>query len=191
MANKIKYGICDVYYAIATIADDGSATYGTPKRLPGAVSITIDPNGDITKFYADNIVYWSGANNNGYTGSLELARVTDDFAKDVLGQELQATDKTLYETVQATGKPFALMFRFEGDEKATKHVLYNVTANRPNQSGTTKGESIEPQTETVNIEAASIYVEALGKDLVKCRTTEETTDTVYNSWNTTVYVPGA
>jgi phi13 family phage major tail protein len=190
MPNKIKYGIKNCYYAKATIAADGSATYDTPVALPGAVSLTLDASGDINKFYADNIVYWQGLANNGYTGSIELALVPDSFKKDILGQVEQATDKTLYETMQSTGSPFALMFQFEGDVKATRHVLYNCVANRPSQNGTTKNESIEPQTETINIEAASIYVSALDADLVKCSTTDTTTTSVYNAWTTSVYVPG-
>ena len=66
MANKIKYGIKNCYYAVATIADNGSATYGTPVALPGAVSLSLEAQGENEPFYADNIVYWVGNGNTGY-----------------------------------------------------------------------------------------------------------------------------
>ena len=84
-ANKIKYGIKNVYYAVATIAADGSATYATPKPLKGAVSLSMDPQGDSTPFYADNIVYYTSVANNGYEGDLELALIPDEFLVDILG----------------------------------------------------------------------------------------------------------
>lgn len=187
MANRIKYGIKNCYYAIATIAADGTATYGEPVALPGAVSLTLDASGDNTVFYADNIKYWIGENNNGYSGSLELALIPDSFKVDALGQTLDSTSKTLLETVEDTTHPFALMFQFEGDEKASRHVMYNVAATRPSLSGTTKTDTLEPQTETINLEAGSIYDATKQKDLVKCSTTEETPTETYNGWFSAVF----
>ena len=53
--NKIKFGIKGCYYAVATIAANNSATYGTPVALPGAVNLSLSPQGETNSFYADNI----------------------------------------------------------------------------------------------------------------------------------------
>lgn len=188
MANKIKYGLKNVYYAVATIAADNSATYETPVAIPGAVSLSMEPQGENSPFYADNIVYWVGAANNGYSGDLEIARVPDSFKTDVLGY-IVSGNGMLVEDANAEAVHFALLFQFEGDEKATRHVMYNCTATRAAAAGTTKGESIEPQTESMTLTATSIYVDALSTDVVKSETNATTTDTVYNSWFSAVTMP--
>jgi len=185
MANKIKFGLKNVYYAKATIATDGSATYTTPVAFPGAISISLDAQGENTPFYADNIVYWVGASNTGYEGDLEIARVSDDFKKDILGYKVDGNG-ALVEDANAGAEHFALMFQFEGDEKATRHVMYNCTATRPAAAGSTKEETVEPQTETVTIRATSIYSSALGTDIVKAEMAEAT-NTPYTTWFTAVY----
>lgn len=190
MANKIKYGIKNVYYAVATLAADNSATYDTPVALPGAVSLTLDPEGDNNIFYADNIAYYTSYANNGYSGSLELALIPDAFRKDVLG-EIEDKKDVLVEEQGAPSVHFALMFQFEGDEKATRHVMYNCVASRPTTNGSTKESSIEPQTETINLTATSIYNASLDKDIVKARTSDSTDTTTYTGWFTAVYAPTA
>ena len=184
--NKIKYGIKNVYFAVATIASNGSATYSTPKALPGAVSLSLDPQGDTNKFYADNIVYYTSVANNGYEGDLEVAKLNDDFLKDILGYAAD-TNGVLYEDANAPVVHFALMFQFEGDTHARRHVLYNCTCNRPSVSGSTKEDSIEPQTETVTITATTVYNATLNKDVVKASVTP-TESTEYNGWNNAVYI---
>lgn len=190
MANKIKYGIKNVYYAVATLAANNSATYDTPVALPGAVSLTLDPEGDNNIFYADNIAYYTSYANNGYSGSLELALIPDAFRKDVLG-EIEDSKDVLVEEQGAPSVHFALMFQFEGDEKATRHVMYNCVASRPTTSGNTKEAGIEPQTETINLTATSIYNSSLDKDIVKARTSGTTDTTTYTGWFTAVYTPTA
>lgn len=188
MPNKIKYGLKNVYYAVATIAADGSATYDTPVAFPGAVSLSLDPQGENTPFYADNIVYWVGVANTGYEGDLEIARVTDDFKKDVLGYQ---TDNkgVLVEDANANAVHFALLFQFEGDVKATRHVMYNCTATRPGASGSTKEDTVEPETESVTITATTIYNASYDTDIVKAETNETTDTTTYSGWFEAVYTP--
>lgn len=188
--NKIKYGIQNCYYAVATIATDGSATYSTPVALPGAVSMSLDSQGERSVFYADNIEYYVMNINSGYEGDLTLAWIPDSFRKDVLGEYLDGKN-LLVEKKDLEPIHFALMFQFEGDQKATRHVLYNCTAARPSLVGNTKEENISPETEAVTVTAKSIYVSALSSDVVKARTTEDTDSTAYSSWFTTVQMPTA
>lgn len=190
MANKIKYGIKKVHWALATIASDGSATYGSTVAEPGAVSISMDAQGDATVFYADNIVYYTGPNNAGYDGTLELALVSDKFKVDVLGYKVDSKG-VLYEDVNAKAQPFALLFEFDGDAKATRHVLYNCTASRPAVGSTTKTEAVEPQTESLSIRATSIYASALTTDIVKGHTNASTDATTYANWYDAVVLPTA
>lgn len=190
MANKIKYGLKNVYYAVATIATDGTATYATPVSMPGAVSLSMDPQGDPSPFYADNIVYYVGNSNNGYQGDLELAKIPDTFKKSVLGY-IEDSKHVLVENMNAEAVHFALLFQFEGDVKATKHIMYNCTATRSAAAGNTKEDTVTPQTETITITATSIYNASLQKDIVKAETNETTDSTTYSNWTSTVYSPTA
>ena len=185
MANKVKYGLKNVYYAVAHIATNGTATYDTPVAWPGAVDLSLDAEGETSKFYADNIAYAQFAANAGYSGSFESALIPEGFKTSVLG-EVTDTDGVLYEDAGANAVPFALLFQFEGDDKATRHVLYNVVASRPSVTGQTTEESIEAQTETVNLTCSSIYNVALAIDIVKARC-PETASTAYNAWFSAVH----
>lgn len=184
--NKIKYGIKNAYYAVATIAADGTATYATPVRLPGAVSLSLDPQGDSSPFYADNIVYYTGIANNGYEGDLELALLPDSFYTDVLGYITDAKG-VLIEDAAAEPVHFALLVQFEGDKKATRHVFYNCTAERPESGSQTKEASVTPQTETITVTATTIYNDDLDKDVVKAKTTVDSDETTYTGWFSAVY----
>ena len=55
--NKVKFGLSNVYYAVKTTSPEGEVSYATPVRIPGAVNLSLDQEGEITPFYADNIVY--------------------------------------------------------------------------------------------------------------------------------------
>ena len=86
--NKVKYNIKNVYVAKQTeetTTGTTTYTYDTPKNIPGAVSISLDAQGDISTFYADGIAYYVTSANNGYEGDLEIALVPSWFRTDILG----------------------------------------------------------------------------------------------------------
>lgn len=181
--NKVKYNLKNAHYAMLTIGEDGSTTYGTPVALPGAVSISLDANGEPENFYADGTAYYVINNNMGYDGDLELAMIPEDFRISALNETLD-DNKVLVENAESELNAFALLFEFDGDVKHIRHVLYNCSASRPGIEGKTNEESREVQTETLTIKATP-----LASGIVKAKTGNETDATVYADWYKSVYMP--
>lgn len=145
--NKIRYGLSNVHVGKVTF-ENGTPTFGAPKAYPGAVNITMDPEGDSTPFYADNMVYYLHNDNNGYTGDFEMAYLYDWFETEYLGSKT-SNEGMIIETADVKPSNMYIMFQFEGDVKATKHILYNVTAGRPSLEGSTKEDTTTPITTTI------------------------------------------
>lgn len=188
--SKVKYGLKNVHYAVGTVATNGTITYGEPVEFPGAVSMSLDAQGERSVFYADDVEYYVTQNNQGYQGDLEVALVVDDFHKDVLG-EFEDAKKVFLEDADAPTVYFALMGEFTEDVKAKRWCLYKCTASRPSTAGQTKGETVEPQTETVQITASPVYDSVTKKRIVKASTYASTDATVYENWYESVYTPTA
>lgn len=156
--NKVKFGFEQVYFAKVTENIDASTgaiayTYGTPKRLLGGVSISLEQVGEISNFYADDQVFYAVASNGGYQGDLELAQISDEFRKEILG-EVEDSNGALVEYSDAQGSSFALLFKFLGDDKGKLHCLYNCKATRPSIESQTTEDSTEVGTETLSITAS-------------------------------------
>ena len=183
--NKVKFNICNVHYALQNIAEDGAVTFGTPVAMPGAVSLALDANGEPSNFYADGYAYYTISNNMGYDGDLELAMVPEQFRTEVLKEELDS-NKVLVENANVETANFALLFEFDGDVRKIRHVLYNCVASRPSIESATNEDEIEVQTETLALTATP-----LANGYVKAKTGDDTTDTVYQNWYKTVYLPSS
>lgn len=185
--NKVKFGIRSCYYAMITEDETtGAVTYGTPISFPGAVSLSLDPEGgDPEPFYADDIIYYqSPGANNGYSGDFEVARVIDSFHKDVLG-DIEDANGMLVEDADAMSKSFALIVQFSGDKHATRHVLYNCTASRPTFGSSTIEDTATPQTESLTITAIPQTFDT--RHIVKAKATPDQSN--YNNFFTAVQIP--
>lgn len=183
MPNKVKYNLKNVHYAVLESGADEIPVYGNPVAIPGAVSLSLDANGEPENFYADGIAYYVINNNMGYDGDLEIALIPESFRKDVL-KETPDNNGVLVENSDAELAAFALLFEFDGDVKHIRHVLYNCSASRPGIEGKTNEESKEVQTETITIKATP-----LANGFVKAKTGDNTDATVYNGWYSEVYIP--
>lgn len=187
--NKVQFNLKNVHYAVLTETTTGGATtysWGTPVAVPGAVNLNLEQQGEITKFYADGIVYYQSPVNNGYEGDLEMARMVDKMLQDVWGMTLGTTSKVLTENANTEAKAFALLFQIDGDADEDCYVLYNCTGTRPAIAAKTKEDTKEPQTQSSTISAAP-----LGNGNVMARTTSETPEVTKNGWFSQVFVEGA
>lgn len=178
---RVEYGLKNVHYAVIT--DSGTAlTYGTPKKLIGAVDISLNPKGETNPFYADDIEFHSTNSNDGYEGDLTIARITDEFRVDVLGDKIDEKG-ILVERGDATPKRIALLFEFASDKNAVRHVLYNVSVARPSDSSKTKEGKADPNTQKLTFRAAlDPYTQ-----IPKAKSTQSADKTTYDAWYTTVY----
>lgn len=189
MGNKVKYNLKNVHAAKLTETEVGGATtftYAAPKAIPGAVSISLDAEGDSSPFYADGIVYFRSSTNNGYSGDLEIALIPEWFRTEILQEELDKNGVLVENSDVAESVKFALLFEFDGDVNAIRHVLYNCSASRPSIESQTKEDTIEPGTETLSITA-----DPRADGLVKARTGDTTNQGEYTNWYKKVYVPVA
>lgn len=184
MGNKVKFGLKNVHYSLITTGEDGATTYGTPKPIPGAVSLTLDAQGEEQEFEADDGIYWASYGNTGYKGTLEVALIPDSFREDVLGEVEDKTDHVLMEYSTTEAKPFALLYEVNGDEKATRRVLYSCAVSRPGENASTTGKTKTPTTDSMSITAIP-----RADGLTRARTKDNTVDTVFNNWYKAVWVP--
>ena len=186
MGNKVKYNLKNVHAAVLTETKQGDETifsYGTPKAIPGAVSISLDAEGESSPFYADGIVYFRTVTNNGYSGDLEIALIPEWFRTEVLQEELDDKGVLVEKSNNAESTKFALLFEFDGDVNAIRHVLYKCTCSRPSIESETKEDTIEPGTEKLTITA-----DPREDGLVKARTGDEVDQDTYANWYKAVYI---
>lgn len=165
---KVIFGISDVYYAKITETEGSGVTtitYATPVAIPGAVSLSLDVQGDTNDFYADNGVYASFDSNNGFTGDLTIADVPESVYTDLLGYYKDG-DGLLTELAEPTEAYFGLMCKVSSNQDPIGFKFWKCSLSRPSFSAETTTESIEPTTPTLNLRVMPIDA-ASGVSIVK------------------------
>lgn len=132
MGNKVKYNLKNVHAAKMTeTVTDGVAsfTYAKPKAIPGAVSISLDAEGESSPFYADGIVYFRSVTNNGYSGDLEIALIPEWFRTEILQETLDDKGVLVENSGVGESVKFALLFEFDGI--SMRSAMCCITARPP------------------------------------------------------------
>lgn len=179
--DKVKFGIKNVHFHPILSEAAGVPTYGAPIAIPGTTALSMDAQSSISKFYADNMIYYQTSSNNGYEGDLTVALIPEEVMTQILNYA-KDNKKVITEKSTAVPKAFAMTFEEEGDVSGTRFVLYNCTLTKPSRSFATTEEERTPTTQTLKISAAPL------KDgNVMSMTTEETDASVVSSWHDAVY----
>lgn len=176
MSNKITYGLSNAHvWPILSTNANGVPTYGTIINMPGSVELSLDAEGSSDPFYADDVIYYQGVANNGYSGSLTLADVPASFLTVVMKEAVDSQGAYI-ENADANPLEFAIAFEFKGDAAKRRHVFYRCKATRPSIASQTKEDSVSPNT----LELQFVAMPRLDNSNVKARCEE--TDVAYASW---------
>ena len=154
MANKVEFGISNLYVGTYSVSTTGTVTMGTPYHQAGAISFSPEEQSENSKFYADNVVYWSGYNGGTFEGDLEVAKFDDTFKTQFLGYIQKASDGGLAVVKNATKPNVYIAFQVEGDAESRRIIMYNCSLGGITREYATEEDSIEPATETISVTVA-------------------------------------
>ena len=146
--NKVMFGVSNLHFGTYEVDDQGNVVLGTPFHVPGTVNISLEADAEENKFYADNVVYWSGYSDNGLTGEIENALFPDEF-KLAFMNYIKLADGGIAQIKGQKNKSVYMMFQGEGDIEARRMIIYNVALGQITREFATVEDSIEPQTATL------------------------------------------
>ena len=186
--NKVRFGLSNVYFAVLT--EGSSNAWATPIHVPGAVNLELSDDVQTTNFRADNVTYYRTMSNNGYTGSIEAARIPEKVLNDIFGMAPDATG-VIREYANVQPKPFALLYQVEGDQDEECYAFYRcVPASKPSVGSQTTGESIEPVTQSFDFTALPLVTGTANQQmLIKSHTGSTASSATIAAWFSTVNVP--
>ena len=146
-----KIGVQNFLYGVLTEGADGTATYGTPLKPGKAVSCNVSISSNDAKLYADDSLAESDTSFQSGTVSIEVDNADVTTQATLLGHTVSneemvrnANDVAPY---VALGRIVTKMVG--GAYKYKVEFLNKVKFSEPSQENTTKGESVEFGTTTL------------------------------------------
>lgn len=148
--NKVTFGLSNVHLGTYDVDTAGAVTLGAPVALPGAVSLSLDPETLELEFYADNVKYYSQIGDNGYTGTLEVATFPKAIKTAFMGYS--ETEDGGIVNVKGIQKPSVyIAFEAQGDAQHARGLLLNVAMGPIKHEHKTNEDKVEVETDSVDI----------------------------------------
>ena len=129
--DKVLFNLKNAHYAKHKVTgEDGTITFDTPVAIPGSVSLSLDAEGEVTKFYADGIVYYVCQSNNGYSGDFEVAMFPEQMMLDIWGMT-KSKNGLIVENANVKPASFALLFEVDATQPGASMFCTTVPPRAP------------------------------------------------------------
>lgn len=148
-----KIGLDNFLYGILTEGQDGSPTYGVAQKPGKAVSCSVSISNNSASLYADNGLAESDTSFQNGTVSMELDNADLTTQATLLGHTVDSVTGAMVRNVNDIA-PYVGFGRIvtkmvNGSYKYKVEFLYKVKFSEPSQENSTKGESVEFGTTTI------------------------------------------
>lgn len=153
MANKNKVEFGTKLFHIGTYSVDAETkevTLGKAIHIPGMRALTVEADSEESKFFADDVVYYSEYNDNGLTGELGMALFPDIFKTSFLNY-IELEDGGIAQVKGKGGKQVYMAFQGAGDKENRRHIMFNVSLGAIKREHKTIEGGREVEEETIPI----------------------------------------
>ncbi|WP_306292016.1 major tail protein [Bacillus sonorensis] len=138
------YGLDMFHFAEVIQDDEKDLIFGKPERLPGAVSVKVDPKSEQTKFWADNGVFDNFNSMGDIDFEAEMADMPLDIQNKIYGRQVENG----VSFASSDDQPIYLAFGFRSKISTGGYRYYWFLKGLPELLGNeakTKEEKVDPQ----------------------------------------------
>ena len=136
-------GLKNLYYAALSSDTSSGATYGTPVKIAGAVSVDINPSVNFATLYGDDAPFAADSSMSEITVTIESCDLTLEDQAALLGHTVNSTTKQMEAKASDTAPYVALLFEAKKHNGNTRYVKLLKGKFAPTQETMqTKGESV-------------------------------------------------
>lgn len=136
-------GLKNLYYAALSSDTSSGATYDTPVKIAGAVSVDINPSVNFATLYGDDAPFAADSSMSEITVTIESCDLTLEDQAALLGHTVNSTTKQLVAKASDTAPYVALLFEAKKHNGNTRYVKLLKGKFAPTQETMqTKGESV-------------------------------------------------
>ena len=155
---KALFNIKKLQISKFTEGTNNTYTYGTPIRVPGTVSLTMDVEQSIDPIYADGISYISISGAMNTTGTLENYFIPVQVLKEIY----RYIESDAGEIMQTDDQPYDFAMQFACDNEEGEEIYftyYHVSSTKPGINLQTKEDSTTINPQSVELSATPIAVQ--------------------------------